>query len=71
MGLLGGFVRSVQAAAKRAGQGFQEFLSKAGGKFAAAMGRGSLFHQYQSDPSPAARRSLECSIHRRRHLPIY
>jgi hypothetical protein len=36
MGLLGGFVRSVQAAAKRAGQGFQDFLSKAGGKFAAA-----------------------------------
>jgi hypothetical protein len=36
MGLLGGFVRSVQAAAKRAGQGFQDLLSKAGGKFAAA-----------------------------------
>lgn len=36
MGLLSGFVRSVQTAAKRAGQGFQDFLSKAGGKFAAA-----------------------------------
>ena len=36
MGLLGGFVRSVQAAAKRAGKGFQDFLSKAGGKFRAA-----------------------------------
>jgi hypothetical protein len=36
MGLLGGFVRSVQTAAKRAGQGFQDFLKKAGGRFAAA-----------------------------------
>lgn len=36
MGLLGGFVRSIQTAAKRAGQGFQAFLKKAGGKFAAA-----------------------------------
>ncbi len=36
MGLLGGFVRSIQTAAKRAGQGFQDFLGKAGGRFAAA-----------------------------------
>jgi hypothetical protein len=36
MGLLGGFVNSIAAAAKRAGQGFQSFLGKVHGKFRAA-----------------------------------
>jgi hypothetical protein len=36
MGLLGGFVRSIQAAAKRVGRSFKDFLGKAHGKFRAA-----------------------------------
>src|SRR6266511_2715334 len=36
MGLLGGFVKSIAAAAKRAGQGFQSFLGKVHGKLRAA-----------------------------------
>jgi hypothetical protein len=36
MGLLGGFVKSVASAAKRAGQGFQSFLGKVHGKLRAA-----------------------------------
>jgi hypothetical protein len=36
MGLLGGFVKSIAAAAKRAGQGFQSFLGEVRGKVRAA-----------------------------------
>jgi hypothetical protein len=36
MGLLGGFVNSIAAAAKRAGQGFQSFLGRVHGKLRAA-----------------------------------
>jgi hypothetical protein len=36
MGLLGGFVKSIAAAAKRAGQGFQSFLGRVHGKLRAA-----------------------------------
>ena len=36
MGLLGGFVKSIAAAAKRMGQGFQSFLGKVHGKLRAA-----------------------------------
>jgi transposase len=36
MGLLGGFVRSIAAAAKRAGRGFKNFLGKVHSKFRAA-----------------------------------
>src|SRR5664279_6440928 len=36
MGLLGGFVRSIEAAARKAGQSFQGFLGKVNGKFRAA-----------------------------------
>lgn len=36
MGLLGGFVRSIAAAAKKAGRGFQDFLGKVHGKCRAA-----------------------------------
>jgi hypothetical protein len=36
MGLLGGFVKSIAAAAKRAGHGFQSFLGKVHGKLRAA-----------------------------------
>src|SRR5262245_42152032 len=36
MGLLGGFIRSIESAAGKAGQIFKDFLSKAGGKLKAA-----------------------------------
>jgi len=36
MGLLGGFVRSIEAAARKAGQSFKDFLGKAQGKLRAA-----------------------------------
>jgi hypothetical protein len=36
MGLLGGFVRSIAAAAKRTGRGLEKFLGKVAGKFKAA-----------------------------------
>jgi hypothetical protein len=36
MGLLGGFVRSIESAAHKAGESFKDFLGKAQGKFRAA-----------------------------------
>jgi hypothetical protein len=36
MGLLGGFVRSIESAARKAGESFKDFLGKAHGKFRAA-----------------------------------
>jgi hypothetical protein len=58
MGLLGGFVRSVQAAAKRAGQGFQDFLSKAGGKFAAAKEQLRKYRLFAKDKTKEAKNRM-------------
>ena len=55
MGLLGGFVKSVAAAAKRAGQGFQSFLSKVHGKLRAAKEHVRKYRLFAKDKTKDAK----------------
>lgn len=55
MGLLGGFVKSVAAAAKRAGQGFQSFLDKVHGKLRAAKQHIRKYRLFGKDKAKAAK----------------
>jgi hypothetical protein len=55
MGLLGGFVNSIAAAAKRAGQGFQSFLSKVHGKFQAAKAHVRKYRLFAKGRTKAAK----------------
>jgi hypothetical protein len=55
MGLLGGFVRSLEAAAGRAGQIFKRFLAKAGDKFRAAKEQVRKYRLFAKDKTKAAK----------------
>jgi hypothetical protein len=55
MGLLGGFVRSIAAAAKKAGRGFQDFLGKAHGKFRAAKEKVREYRLFAKSKTKAAK----------------
>ncbi len=55
MGLLGGFVRSIAAAAKRAGRGMKGFLGKVAGKFQAAKGKVRQYRLFAKNKSKAAK----------------
>ena len=55
MGLLGGFLRSLEAAAGRAGQGFKEFLAKAGDKFKAGKEQVRKYRLFAKDKTKAGK----------------
>jgi len=55
MGLLGGFVRSLEAAASKAGQVFKGFLAKAGGKLKAAKDQVRKYRLFAKDKTKAAK----------------
>jgi Transposase domain (DUF772) len=55
MGLLGGFVRSLEAAAGKAGQIFKKFLAKAGNKFRAAKEQVRKYRLFAKDKTKAAK----------------
>jgi hypothetical protein len=55
MGLLASFVRSVEAAAKKAGQHFQDFLGKVSGKFQAAKEQVRKYRLFTKEKSKAAK----------------
>jgi Transposase domain (DUF772) len=55
MGLLGGFVRSIAAAAKKAGRGFRSFLGKAHGKFRAAKEKVREYRLFAKSKTKAAK----------------
>ena len=55
MGLLGGFVRSVQAAAGKAGQGLKGFLAKAGNTFKAAKEQVRKYRLFAKDKAKAVK----------------
>src|SRR5512136_169107 len=55
MGLLGGFVRSIQAAAKRAGRSFLGFLCKARGKFQTAKAQVRKYRLFAKSKTKAAK----------------
>jgi hypothetical protein len=55
MGLLGGFVRSLEAAAGKAGHIFKRFLAKAGNKFRAAKEQVRKYRLFAKDKTKAAK----------------
>src|ERR1017187_264173 len=55
MGLLGGFVRSIGAAAKKPGQGFQDFLGKVHSKFEAAKAHVRKYRLFAKSKTKAAK----------------
>jgi len=55
MGLLGGFVRSIAAAAKRAGRGFKNFLGKVAGKVRAAKEKVREYRLFAKSKTKAAK----------------
>jgi len=55
MGLLGGFVRSIEAAAGKAGQSFKDFLGKAQGKFRAAKEQVRKYRLFAKSKTKAAK----------------
>jgi hypothetical protein len=55
MGLLGGFIKSIETVAKKAGQGFQNFLSKAHGKFRAAKEQVRKYRLFAKSKSKSAK----------------
>jgi len=55
MGLLGGFVRSIEAAAKRAGRGLQDFVGKMYGKFRAAKAHVRKYRLFAKGKTKAAK----------------
>jgi len=55
MGLLGGFVRSIEAAARKAGQSFKDFLGKAQGKAAAAKEQVRRYRLFAKSKTKAAK----------------
>jgi hypothetical protein len=55
MGLLGGFVRSLEAAAGKAGQLFKRFLAKTGNKFRAAKEQVRKYRLFATDKTKAAK----------------
>jgi hypothetical protein len=55
MGLLGGFVRSIAAAAKRAGRGMKGFLDKVAGKFRAAKEQVRKYRLFAKSKTKAAK----------------
>jgi hypothetical protein len=55
MGLLGGFVRSLEATAGKAGQMFKTFLAKAGNKFKAAKEQVRKYRLFAKDKTKAAK----------------
>ena len=55
MGLLGGFVKSIAAAAKKAGQGFQSFLGKVHGKLRAAKKQVRKYRLFAKGKTKAAK----------------
>jgi hypothetical protein len=55
MGLLGGFVRSLEAAASKAGQLFKGFLAKAGSKLKAAKEQVRKYRLFAKDKTKAAK----------------
>lgn len=55
MGLLGGFVRSLEAAGGKAGQIFKRFLAKAGNKFRAAKEQVRKYRLFAKDKTKAAK----------------
>jgi hypothetical protein len=58
MGLLGGFVRSLEAAAGKAGQMFKTFLAKAGNKFRAAKEQVRKYRLFAKDKTKAAKNKM-------------
>jgi hypothetical protein len=58
MGLLGGFVRSIEAAAHKAGQGFKDFLGKAHGKFRAAKEQLRKYRLFAKSKTKAAKNRM-------------
>ena len=55
MGLLGGFVRSIAGAAKKAGRGFKNFLGKVHGKFRAAKEKVREYRLFAKSKTKAAK----------------
>jgi hypothetical protein len=55
MGLLGGFVRSLEAAAGKAGHLFKRFLAKSGNKFRAAKEQVRKYRLFAKDKTKAAK----------------
>jgi hypothetical protein len=55
MGLLGGFVRSIESAARKAGESFKDFLGKAQGKFRAAKEQVRKYRLFAKSKTKAAK----------------
>lgn len=55
MGLLGGFVRSIAAAAQRTGRGLEQFLGKMAGKFKAAKEKVRQYRLFAKSKTKAAK----------------
>jgi IS5 family transposase len=58
MGLLGGFVRSIEAAARKVGQSFQGFLGKVHGKFRAAKEKLRKYRLFAKSKTKAAKNRM-------------